>query len=214
MIKCILVDFDNTLTTKDTTKFLIVSLILKKPFRIWAVFIGYLLIKLSFDEPKVQKWKNWIIINLIRGLNDDELSRSLNYFNEKVSKVLNKDILSYFRSQRDEGYHTLLVSASPEFAIRSIPELADFEILGSIFSKSRIKSCCFGQDKVDRIIQWQKANLQEIRIVQAWSDSLSDLPMMNLAEKKIWVCSLKKQSMIKEKFPNAFFWNHIKAHFS
>ena len=214
MIKCILVDFDNTLTTKDTTRFLIVSLILKKPFRIWAVFIGYLLIKLSFDESKVQKWKNWIIINLIRGLNEDELSRSLNYFNEKVSKVLNKDILSYFRYQRDEGYHTLLVSASPEFAIRSIPELADFEILGSIFSKSTIKSCCFGQDKVDRIIQWQNSNFQEISFVQAWTDSLSDLPMMNLAEKKIWVCSLKKQTMIKEKFPDALFWNHLKAHIS
>ena len=142
------------------------------------------LIKLSFDEPKVQKWKNWIIINLIRGLNDDELSRSLNYFNKKVSEVLNKDILSYFKSQRDEGHHTLLVSASPEFAIRSIPELADFEILGSIFAKSRIKSSCFGKDKVERIIQWQNTNLQEIRIVEAWTDSLSDLPMMNLAEKK------------------------------
>lgn len=213
MIKCILVDFDNTLTAKDTTKFLVASLVLKKPFRIWSVFIGYVLIKLSYDESKVQKWKNWIIMNLIRGLNDDELSRNLDYFNKKVSKVLNKDILSYFQYQRDEGYRTILVSASPEFALRSIPELSDFEILGSIFSKSRIKSC-FGQDKVDRIIQWQNTNLQEIRIVQAWTDSLSDLPMMNLAEKKIWVCSLNKQIMIKKKFPNALFWNQIKAHIS
>ena len=214
MIKCILVDFDNTLTTKDTTKFLIVSLVLKKPFRVWAVFIGYVLIKLSCNESKVQKWKNWIIINLIRGLNDGELSRSLNYFHKRVSEVLNTSILSYFRSQRDEGYHTILVSASPEFAIRSIPELTDFVILGSTYSKSRVKSCCFGQDKVDRIIQWQNTNLQEISFVEAWTDSLSDLPMINLAEKKIWVCSLKKQAMIKEKCPNALFWNHLKAHIS
>ena len=191
MIKCILVDFDNTLTTTDSMKFLLESLVLKRPFRVWVIVIGYIFIKFSSDESIIQKWKNWIIINLIRGRSNDELSRSLIHFRKKVSKVLNENILLYMRKQRDEGYYTTIVTASPEFAIRSIPELAEFKILGSIFWKNKIKNSCFGEDKVKRIMHWQNCCFHKIRFVQAWSDSLSDLPMMNLAEKKYGFAQIK-----------------------
>jgi len=103
----------------------------------------------------------------------------------------------------------LVVTASAEHAVREA--LRDFPVtvLGTRFEAR--EGCCTGAvegegcyggaAKVPRILAWADAHPAPPRFVEAGSDAWSDLPMLQLAEKRVWVCREAQVARIRERDP-------------
>jgi len=93
--------------------------------------------------------------------------------------------------ERAMGHKVLLISATPEYLISHLVRDMKFDaVIGSRVESDRpwkYKLCCWGENKVIVMDEWAKKNKLIPHVVRAYSDSKSDLPMMNLADEKIWI---------------------------
>jgi phosphoserine phosphatase len=214
MTRAILVDFDGTLTRVDTTRALVLSLLRFRPWLIFNAIYGYLRLSLSNGDQQIQFWKNWCVGKLIKGLSKDHLKAPLKVYAKQVAPLIRQDLMSYLRERQASGDRVLIVTASFENAVAYVLKEQGFLTLGAKFSEKHgvfedktLKPECFAEGKVIRILDWAKNIKEEMLFVEAWSDSLLDVPMMNLANKKVWVCKEAKNIFFSSVFSGARFWN-------
>lgn len=85
--------------------------------------------------------------------------------------------------RKKDHQNDIIISASPEFLLKPITdELKVKDLIGSIVNKNtgKFKGLnCYGKEKVKRL----NAKYSDLVVKEAYSDSYSDIPMMNLAEK-------------------------------
>ena len=102
--------------------------------------------------------------------------------------------LKFLKQHKDQGCHILLVSASPEIYLRYFKKNNSIDgVIGTVLQDvngkytNKIKGeNCKGIEKVKRINQYLKENNLEIDFKKsfAYSDSLSDKPMLSLVKNK------------------------------
>ena len=51
----------------------------------------------------------------------------------------------------------------------------------------KYKFLCWGQNKVVAVDEWAKKNKVIPHVVRAYSDSKTDMPMMKLADRQVWI---------------------------
>ena len=213
MKSLILVDFDNTLISNDTTGALLISLLKSKPLVCLRVFSYCLKMKKSVGSD-IQLWKNQAIGELICGMFCDKILESLNLYRRIVIRYIRSDILSRLLMYAKEGKEVIIVTASPRFAVSHCLREYPFSVIGTefmmvndLFLKKTLGPICFGQGKVLKITEWVKENIKEpFTYLESWSDELSDYPMMELSKKKIWVCSEKKKKELESYFVDAEYF--------
>ena len=94
-------------------------------------------------------------------------------------------------AERAAGNKVLLVSASPDYLMNKL--LGGMEFDGVLCSKTNKKKpwkyefMCWGQNKVIALDAWAKKNKCVPHVVRAYSDSKSDMPMMEIADQQIWI---------------------------
>lgn len=105
------------------------------------------------------------------------------------------------QSERDAGRRVLMISASPDYLLRPLVRDMNFDaVFCSKMDPKRpwkYEFLCWGTNKVVAMDEWAKENKVIPHVVRAYSDSLSDLPMMEIADEQVWIdkkTGLRKQS--------------------
>ncbi len=190
-----LYDFDKTIYKKDSSMAFYFFCIKKKPYLIFHLFfvaILYILNVFSFITIEKLKEHYFKIITFFD--NKDQL---INKFWEKEKK----NIQPWYLSQKAST--DVICTASPEFLIAPIFEQINpsATIIGTQITiedkKVICKKNCKGEEKFNRILQYFNDN--EIKFDSAYTDSVSDLPMLDLAENKFIVCADKVYKFSEQK---------------
>ena len=215
MRRCLLVDFDGTLTSRDTTRALVQNLLRLRPWRFIFIIYGYLRLYIPKRSHCVQLWKNWCVGKMIQGLSKEDVKQPFEDYARQVTPWIRSEIISYLYERQVAGDRVLIVTASFELAVAHVLQQHGFAVLGcnfahngAIFGDKTYGPECFGTGKVRRIMDWLEVSGENIVFSEAWSDSLSDIPMMRLAEKQVWVCKKENSEDFSGIFPNACFWNY------
>ena len=207
-----LFDFDGTVTFIDTTKFLLLEFLKKKPLKLFISVRLLISIKFSKDAKEIQTSKNNLVANLIKGMSIEEINIIVNAFQEKTRTHIRPRVLDRIKKFSLEDKHILIVTASPSFAIDGFFEDDKIHVIGTEFTiKDGVydgnieTTSCYGYEKVKRINQWSIINNVEIKILESWSDSLSDLPMMNLTDNRFWVGKINNKEIFQKEDPLGVF---------
>lgn len=89
------------------------------------------------------------------------------------------------------GRVVVLISAGPDYLVPELVRDLKFDaVMCSVMEEKkpwRYKFLCWGKNKVVALDTWAKKNGYIPRVVRSYSDSKSDMPMMEIADRKIWV---------------------------
>ncbi len=148
-----------------------------------------------------QRYKNRIIGVLITGLSVYKLNNIMDRFKIRVKSLLRQSLLKKIKDHIENNNKILVVSASPAFAVEACLEDLSLEVIGVDFEiiddhyTGNYNNSCYGDKKVQRIMELLEANNQDFFFIEAWSDCFSDTKMMDLAEKKYWIgnANMKKR---------------------
>ena len=95
------------------------------------------------------------------------------------------------QSERDAGRKVLMISASPDYLLRPLVRDMKFDaVFCSEMNKEKpwkYEFLCWGKNKVLIMDEWAKENKLIPHVVRAYSDSKSDLPMMEIADEQVWI---------------------------
>ena len=186
-----LFDIDKTIIMKDTMFLFLKFGIKRRPSSVFILVpVIFFTILFKFKMLSVEKVKEYYFYN-IKYLNEDDLR---DFFNLVIKKYMSQKAINEMKQKKQQGYYILLVSASPYAYLQFFKELPFVDdVIGTnlvyknnkFFNKLEGKNCK-GEEKVLRI----KKHLLNINIDVdyekscAYSDSLSDLPMMSLVKNK------------------------------
>lgn len=197
MSRLVLFDFDGTLTSQDTAKYLVAALVRNRPWKVFRVFFFVIWAVLVRNSPdRIQALKNKCFSYLLAGMGDDSLKVALERFSGNVRPLLREGVMRRLIDATRDGAVVLIVTASPDFAIRYCLANFSVHVIGTQFRRSNgvfvgdvDGTPCYGEAKVGKVLAWQSEQSSALRVVEAWSDSLSDLAMMRMADKRFWVVS-------------------------
>lgn len=193
MKKLAIFDVDYTLTSSETMVELLKFYLKKYPFRFYYAFNslrGFLGFASGLTDEKKSKE---VHLKFLEKFTADELEKFIeDYYNNQLKKILLKDGFKKLSELKTQGYTVILSSASPEIYLHKLYEYKDIDkIFGSKFGRyedGRFKSVMIGnnnkgQEKIERLKEY--INLDEVDLKNSvmFSDSLSDLPLLNLCGK-------------------------------
>lgn len=166
-----LYDFDKTIYLYDSTFKFFLHCLKQNPaiaFRLPSQALAFALWKLGIKDKMYFKQRFFCFLRSVKNV-ETEIER----FWDKQEK----NICRWFLDCKSEG--DIVVSASPEFLIRPITERLCVKCIATqVDCKSGkfLSPNCYGEEKTNRL---RKIGITEVE--KAYSDSKSDLPMLNLA---------------------------------
>lgn len=94
-------------------------------------------------------------------------------------------------NERAKGNKVVLITASPDYLIPGLVKDMKFDaVMYSTMVPGKpwkyTFSCC-GPNKVVALDNWAKENKYIPNVVRSYSDSKSDLPIMNIAKEQVWI---------------------------
>ncbi len=94
-------------------------------------------------------------------------------------------------AERAAGRKVVLISAGPDYLVPKLVRDIKFDAIMTSVMDARApwkyKFLCWGPNKVVALDEWAKANKYVPRVVRSYSDSKSDMPMMEIAAEEVWV---------------------------
>ncbi|MFQ6745238.1 MAG: HAD family hydrolase [Alphaproteobacteria bacterium] len=95
------------------------------------------------------------------------------------------------QAERDAGNKVIMVSASPDYLLPQLVRDMKFDaVFCSVTNKKKpwkYEFLCYGKNKVYAMDEWARKNNYIPRVVRAYSDSKSDMPMMEIADEQVWI---------------------------
>ncbi|WP_040194888.1 HAD family hydrolase [Clostridium culturomicium] len=192
MEKLAIFDIDYTLTKKETSielyKYMLKrdkSLIKYIPAHILTV-LGYGVN--VFDATRTKER----FLKFLSGTNEEELKSIVrDFYRDHISNLLYEDGLKAIKEYKAKGYKVYLISASPEFYVNEFYNIEGVDkVIGTKFKMNDGKfepivvgKNCKGEEKVKRLMEELKKDNIEVDFKNSvmFSDSLSDLPLLQLA---------------------------------
>lgn len=93
--------------------------------------------------------------------------------------------------EHNSGRKVILISASPDYLLPQLVRDIKFDaVMCSQMDKEKpwkYKFLCWGPNKVVALDEWAKENKYIPRVVRSYSDSASDMPLMEIAAEQVWV---------------------------
>lgn len=208
MEKLAIFDVDYTLTKRETLRQLFYFIIKKKPQNIIylprAIISGIFFVMGIYDEKNTKE----SFLKFIDGLDEKDMRNLVKeFYEEKLSKILYEDGINMIRKLKKQGCKIYLISASPEFYLNELYAIEEVDkIIGSKFlveeGKHRSQmhgNNCKGEEKVKRLKEELKKDNIEVDFENSYmfSDSLSDLPLLNLVGKPYLINYKKNHDSIE-----------------
>lgn len=193
----VLFDFDGTLSGKDAnTEF--AKYCFRHSIRPW-LFLPMILFCGAFrkSQPDGIWWRQgmrrFINKKMVKKLAPAFIKEhKLNRFGWSKERV---------QAERDAGRVVIMVSASVDYLLRPLVRDMNFDIVFCSETEKdkpwKYKSLCFGANKVRMMDEWAASNKIIPNVVRAYSDSKSDMPMMEIATEQVWIdakTGLRKQA--------------------
>lgn len=194
MEKLAIFDIDYTLTKKETSielyKYMLKrdkSLIRYIPAHI-LTGIGYGL--KVFDAQKSKER----FLKFLKGTKEEELKTIVkDYYKEHLTSLLYEDGIKAIKDFKTNGFKVYLISASPEFYVNEFYNIdgvdkvigTKFKMDDGLFTPIVTGVNCKGEEKVKRLMEELKKDNIEVDFKNSYmfSDSLSDLPLLQLVGK-------------------------------
>lgn len=167
-------DFDGTIYNGDSSIDFYLFCLLKRPYIIVLLPItiwGFVLYKFKIKEKEYFKSKYFSFLKMFSNI--DKLVDM--FWDKNQCKIKN-----WYLEQQDK--EDIIITASPEFLIKNITDRLNIKYLvaskvnpsnGEFFSRN-----CYGIEKVKRFYE----EFNNSKIDGFYSDSMSDLPMMQIAK--------------------------------
>lgn len=135
---------------------------------------------------------------------DNMLHRAQEYYNNTVSKHFIKNVTDLIDPWKKQGLQIILLSAACDLYLKYFAQEFGIEdiIATSLEFKDGYSVGCLkgvdiiGQNKVKALEKHMGDSMKETEFVLGVSDSVSDLPMLNLCKKKIVVSHGEHQSWV------------------
>ena len=97
----------------------------------------------------------------------------------------------HVKELRDAGYTVILISASPDYLLPHLVRDIKFDaVMCSKMDQEKpwkYEFLCWGSNKVIAMDEWAKKNKYLPKVVRSYSDSKTDMPLMKIAQHKIWI---------------------------
>lgn len=180
-------DFDGTLSAYDSNVEF-AKYCFKKSFRPWLFLpmIGIAAIG-RMVKPEGIWWRQWM-----RRFMTPEMVKK---FAPEFIKLHKKERFGWAKEQvakeKAEGRKVILVSASTDYLVPQLVKDMKFDVvLCSRMEKDKpwkYDFLCWGANKVIAMDEWAKENKIIPNVVRAYSDSKSDMPIMEIANEQVWV---------------------------
>lgn len=208
MVKLAIFDIDFTITKKETLmQFFRYSIIKDKRnlrFLPRAAISGAFYGVGIYDEKRVKE----TFLKFIDSVEEEKLQLLVkDFYRDCLSNILYTDAIEMIRKLKKEGYLIYLISASPEFYVNEfydIPEVdmiigTKFEFKDGIFMRKMLGNNCKGEEKVVRLKEVLEKEKLEVDFKESYmfSDSLSDLPLLELVGKPYLINYNKKYKDIQ-----------------
>ena len=186
-------DFDGTLTTRDS----MMSIIIYQRGRLGLVLallrIMPWLILMFMGRYSNQRTKERLLHNCFGQLTEEEFNVFCQRFADSHRHILRKDLYDKLMEAKKNGDEVVVVSASPEnWVSRLVPE---FKVLGTKmefnprFTGRFLTPNCYGQEKVNRILQAypELKTDRNIYHITAYGDSRGDKEMLAFADEPHYI---------------------------
>ena len=89
------------------------------------------------------------------------------------------------------GNKVILISASPDYLIKKLVSDMKFDAVICSQMKTekpyKYKFLCWGKNKVVALDKWARDNKIIPNVVRAYSDSKTDMPIMEIAKEQVWI---------------------------
>lgn len=187
-VDVVLFDFDGTLSWPDSN-FAFGRYCFRRSLRPWLFLplIGVCYVARFFNSGGMwwrQNMRRFITADMVKKFVPDFVrEHRRNRFGWAAEQVAN---------ERARGNMVLLITASPDYLISKLVRDLPFDAV--ICSKMNEKNpwkydagLCYGKAKVIAMDEWAVAHKYIPHVVRAYSDSKSDLPMMNIADEQVWI---------------------------
>ena len=123
---------------------------------------------------------------------------------DAINPMLQDKAASLLDEHRQQGHFLLIITATNSFVTHPIATLlgvddilaTDPEIIGGIYTGKIAGTPCFQEGKVARLNQWLTENQYSLDGSYFYSDSINDLPLLEVVEKPIAVDADEKLTAI------------------
>lgn len=206
MEKLAIFDIDFTLTKKETSMELYRYMV-KRDKTLIKYIPAHILTGLGYGIKVFSATKTKErFLKFLQGTKEEELKEIVkDFYKEHVTQLLYEDGLKAIKDFKDQGFKVYLISASPEFYVNEFYNIegvdkvigTKFKMDDGIFTPIVIGKNCKGQEKVKRLMEEiEKDNIEvDFENSYMFSDSLSDLPLLNLVGKGYLINYKKKHEL-------------------
>ena len=180
-------DFDGTLSASDSN-YEFFKYCLKHSVRPW-IFMPFIMIGSigKFFNPNGIWWRE----NLRRFVTP----KMVHDFAPQVVKKHKQNRFGWAADQvakeKKAGNKVVLISASPDYLIPELVRDMKFDaVICSQIKKEKpykYNFLCYGKNKVLALDKWARDNKIIPNVVRAYSDSKSDMPIMEIAREQVWI---------------------------
>ena len=198
MQKVILLDIDKTIIDTDSMQ-LFVKYSVKKDkkniLRLLPILASTILFQLRLMP--IEKTKS-IVYKAINDFTDEDIR---DFFNNEVMKHQNKLLFDIIEEKKAAGYLIIMISASIESYFKFFEEEYADKVIATKYSKKVIGKNCKSQEKVIRLNREFPIEI-DYDNSYAYSDSLTDLPMLELVKNRYQVKYQGKKPYLVDLNPN------------
>ena len=186
-VNVVIFDFDGTLSAGDAN-YEFGKYCFRHSLRAW-LFLPLTVFAMSFRyiAPNAAWWRQigrrFINAKMVKRLAPDFIKQhKLSRFGWAAERV---------SDERAAGNVVILISASPNYLLR--PLVADmgfdYVICSEMYTQYPWKYhfLCYNKNKVVAFNKWAKKNKITPIVVRSYSDSKSDMPIMELATEQVWI---------------------------
>ncbi|MBO4700151.1 MAG: HAD-IB family phosphatase [Alphaproteobacteria bacterium] len=186
-VDVVLFDFDGTLSWPDSNM-AFGRYCFRHSFRPWLFLplIGLCSVVRMFN-PRGVWWRQ----NIRRFITTDMVRRFVPDFVREHRRNRFGWATERIAAERAAGNKVLLITASPDYLIpRLVCDMKFDAVICSKMNKDKpwkYRFLCHGYNKVHAMDEWACENKFIPHVVRAYSDSKSDMPMMEIADQQIWI---------------------------
>ncbi|OHD56660.1 MAG: hypothetical protein A2Y33_13135 [Spirochaetes bacterium GWF1_51_8] len=189
-IKASIYDFDKTLYRGDSLIDFWIYMLIRRPYTLLLLplqfFFGILFI---LKLVRLARFKALFLL-FTTGLKTELLDYYLKDFWKRKRKKIFPWVRERLAEERKRGEFLICNSASPRFILEPMVSELGFDLLICTEFEARdgrqtnrmIGTNCRGEEKVRRLEKWSAENDIELSVTSAYSDHLSDVPLLELAE--------------------------------